>query len=319
MIRACVLLLAAWLFAGTALGQGYPNRPIRFILPFGVGGLADINARALSQALSQSMGQQVVVENRPGGAYIVGTEMAKRAAPDGHTMVWIGSGHAVSVSQFKSLPYDLVKDFAPVSTVGSYSLALVVKGTSSIKSVSQLVTTAKADPNKFNIAITVVGGSQHLSAELFKSMTGLQTPTVPFKTSPSIFTGLLAGEAQSAFEFLAPLSPHIKKGTLLALGVSSTKRHRGFPNIPTLSEAGVTGYDFDTWGGIAMPARTPEPIIARMNREVRAALATPDVVRRFEQLEIDARPSTPEEMRQLLVSDIAKFKAISEKAGIEKQ
>ncbi len=321
--RVMRLGLAAWIFlcAGVqaAWAQGYPSQPVRILLPYGPGGVADITARVIAQKLSESLRQQVIVDNRPSAGGIVATEAAMKAEPDGHTLLWLNQGHAVSVSLFKSLPYDPVKDFAPVSTVGFFGIALLVNSDSPYKSVAELISAAKANPGKFNIGTTTIGSTQFISAELFKSMAGLDVPTVPFKATPLIIAAVKSRDVQAMFEILAPAIPHIRSGSLRALAVTFDHRFAGLPEIPTLAEAGLAGYEASAWNGVAAPLKTPKAVIDRLNKEINAVVAMPDVKKRLQDLGVDARGSTPEALSKLLVSEIAKWKAVVERAKIEKQ
>ena len=302
-----------------ALAQGYPSQPVKIIVPYGAGGVADITARVLAQKLSESLRQQVIIDNRPGAGQIVASEAVMKAEPDGHTLLWLNSGHAVSVSLFKSLPYDPVKDFAPVSTVGSFGLALLVDPDSPFKTVKDLIAYAKANPSKFNIGTTNIGSTQYGAAELFKSMAGLDVPTVPFKATPMIITAVKGRDLQAMFEILAPVMSHIKSGNLRALAVTFDHRFAGLPDIPTMAEAGVPGYEASAWNAIAVPAKTPKAVIERLNREIHAAVAAPEVKQRLQDLGVDARASTPAALRDHLVAEIAKWKTVIERAKIEKQ
>lgn len=306
-------------YCGSVLAQTYPVRPIRMVLPYGPGGNSDIAARLLAQKLSESMRQQVIIDNRPGAAGIVATELARTAEPDGYTLLWLNSGHAVSVSLYKSLPYDPVRDFAPVSTVGFAALALLVNADSPLRSVPALVAFAKANPVKFNIGITFVGSTNHVSAELFKSMTGLETQVVPFKTTPALIAAASGNEAQAIIEFISAVLPHVKSGALRALAVTSDRRYAGLPDVPTLGEAGLPGYEASAWNGVAVPVKTPRVVIDRLYREINAAIAVPEVKQRLQDLGIDARGSTPESLRELLAAEIAKWKTVIEKAKIERR
>lgn len=316
---ACAALALCCVAAGAACAQAYPSRPVRIVLPFGPGGVTDITARLLAQRLTDSLKQQVIIDNRPGAGGIVATELARKAEPDGHTIMWLTTGHALAVAMFKSLPYDPVKDFLPVSTVGFFALALVVSGESSVNSVPALIAAVKVNPARFNFAITNIGSSHHLSSELFKSMTGLPAQIVPFKTTPALVSALRSGEAQAAFEFISPVLPHVKSGALRALGVTSARRFAGLPEIPTVAEAGLPGFDVSAWNGTAVPAKTPRRVIDRLNREVNAALGIPEVKLRLQELGIEARPGTSEGLRDLLAAEIAKWKGVVEKANIERQ
>ncbi len=288
--RICAAALAA--AATSTLAQGYPARPVKIVVPFAAGGVADITARVLSQKMSEAMGQQVIVENRPSAGGIVASEAVAKAEPDGYTLLFITNGNAVSASLFKSLPYDTVNDFAPVSTVGFFDLVL---GTINI------------------------GSTQNLAAELFKSMAGVDAQVVPFKATPAVITALKGNDVQAAFEILAPVLAQIRGGALKPLAVTSEKRFSGLPEVPTVAESGVPGYQASSWNGIAAPARTPKGVIDRLNREVNAAAAAPDVRKRLQDLGVEARAGTPAALGALLVSEIAKWRAVIERAKIEKQ
>jgi tripartite-type tricarboxylate transporter receptor subunit TctC len=242
-----------------------------------------------------------------------------KAEPDGYTLLWLNQGHAVSVSMFKSLPYDPVRDFAPISTVGFFGLVLLVNSDSPYKSVKDFIAAAKASPGKLNVGTTSIGATQFIAAELFKSMAALDFQTVPFKATPMIITALKGNDLQGMVEILAPVIPHIKSGSLRALAVTFDHRFAGLPDIPTLAEAGVPGYEASAWNGVAAPARTPRAVIERLNREINAAVAVPELRQRLQDLGVDARASTPEALRELLVSETAKWKAVIERAKLEKQ
>ena len=242
-----------------------------------------------------------------------------KAAPDGYTLLWLNQGHAVSTSLFKSLPYDPVRDFAPISTVGFFGLALLVNSDSPYRSLREFIAAAKASPGRFNVGTTSIGGTQFIAAELFKSMAGLEFQTVPFKATPAIITAVKGNDLDAMVEILAPVIPHIKSGNLRALGVTFAHRFAGLPEVPTLAEAGVRGYEASAWNGVAAPARTPQAVIERLNREINAAVAAPELKQRLQDLGVDARASSPDAMRELLVSETAKWKAVVERAKIEKQ
>jgi len=292
---------------------------VKIVVPFAAGGVADITAGVLSQKMSESMGQQVIVENRPSAGGIIASEAVAKAEPDGYTLLFITNGNAVSASLFKSLPYDTVNDFATVSTVGFFDLVMVVNSDSKIGSVGELIAFSKANPNKLNIGTINIGSTQNLAAELFKSMSGIDAQVVPFKATPAVITALKSNDVAVAFEILAPVLAQIKGGALKALAVTSEKRFAELPNVPTVAESGVRGYQAASWNGVAAPGRTPRAIVDRLNREINAALASSDVKLRLQGLGIDARGSTPEGLRELLVSEIAKWKAVIERAKIEKQ
>src|SRR5581483_4748163 len=314
-------LLAALLFAaaGAAGAQAYPTKPVKLIVPFAAGGVADITARVLAQKMSDTIGQQVLVDNRPSAGGIIASEAVAKADPDGYTLLFITNGNAVSATLFKSLPYDAVKDFAPVSTVGFFDLVLIVSGDSGIASLKQLVDYARANPGKLNIGTINIGSTQNLAAELFKSMARIDAQVVPFKATPAVVTALRGGDVNAAFEILAPVLSQIKAGAVKPLAITSSRRFRGLPDVPTVAEAGVAGYQASSWNGVAAPARTPKAVIDKLNREIVAAVSSRDVRQRLEQLGVDARAGTPAELRELLVSEIAKWGDVIERAHIPKQ
>jgi len=313
----CALALAVSALAASA--QSFPTHPIKIIVPFGAGGVADITARVLAQKMGETIGQQVLVENRPSAGGIIASEAVAKAEPDGYTLLFITNGNAVSASLFKSLPYDTLNDFAPVSTVGFFDLVVVVNGDSKMNTIRDLIAAAKANPNKLNVGTVNIGSTQHLSAELFKSMAGIDVQVVPFKGTPALITALRGNDLQVVFEILAPVMPQIKAGALKPLAVTSNHRFAGLPNVPTISESGVPGYQSSSWNGVAAPAKTPRAIVERLNREINAAVASPDVKKRLFELGVDARGSTPEALKQLLISETAKWGAVIERAKIEKQ
>jgi len=316
-------VLAA-LAIGTALAapvhaQNYPTKPIRIIVGFGAGGVADLTARIVAEKLSAQLGQQVLVENRPSAGGIVAAEAVAKADPDGYTLLLMSNGNAVSASLFKSLPYDTLADFAPVSTLGFFDIAVVVNADSKINSMKDLLAYAKANPGKLNIGTINVGSTQHLSAELFKAMAGVDAVTVPFKGSPAVVTALRGNDVQVAFDMLAPIMPQAKSGAVKILAVTSDQRFPGLPDVPTVAESGVTGYQASSWNAIAAPAKTPRPIVERLSKEIATVLAMPDVKERLQGLGVTARASTPEQTRQLLASDVEKWRKVIETAKIEKQ
>ena len=319
---AVLAAFAASVFAqapSTRSGQGYPVRPIRLIVPFGPGGVGDITARVVAQKMSASLGQQIVVDNRPGAGGIVASEIVAKAAPDGYTLLLLNNAHAVSMSLFKSLPYDTLRDFAPISSMATFSIVLLVNTGSPIKSVKDLIASAKASPGKLNVGTIQIGATQHLSSELFKSMAGLEWVHVPYPNTGAVLTGLRGGSVQLVFEFIAPVVGQVKAGAVRALAVSTRTRYAGLPDIPTVHEAGVPGYEVMSWNGLGAPSSTPKTVINRLHQAVAEALAMPDVKQRFAELAVDTRPDTPEGFRKLVASEIGKWRAVIEKARIPKQ
>jgi len=322
MLRPLPQLAALFILAAvstTASAQSYPTKPIRFLVPFGPGGVGDITARVVAQKIGASLGQQIVVDNRPGAGGIVASELVAKAAPDGYTVLLLNNAHAVSMSLFKSLPYNTLRDFAPVSSISTFSIVLLVNTDSPIRSVKDLIASAKASPGKLNAGTIQIGATQHLSSELFKSMAGIDIVHVPFTNTGAVLTGLRGGSVQVAFEFIAPVVGQVKAGALRALAVSTRTRFAGLPDVPTVHEAGVPGYEVMSWNGIAAPSGTPKAVIDRLNRAITEALAMPDVKQRFQELAVDARPDTPEGFRKLVASEIVKWGKVIETARIPKQ
>ena len=313
LVAACAMLLAAGAWAQ------YPTQPVKIVLGYAAGGVADITARVLGQKLSQQLGQQVIIDNRPSAGQIVASEAVMKSEPDGHTLLWLNSGHAVSVSLFKSLPYDPVKDFAPISTVGAFGMVLAVNPDSPYRTLKDFIAAAKASPGRINVGTTNPGGTQFIAAELFKSMAGIDFQIVPYKATPAIITSLRGKDLQGMVEILAPMLPQIRSGSLRALAVTFDHRFGGLPDVPTIAEAGVTGYEASAWNALAAPAKTPKAIIDRLNRETAVAVAAQDLRQRLQDLGVDTRASTPEELRAHLISEMAKWKVVIERANIEKQ
>ena len=314
-----LIFLAAAVFSMSVQAQSYPVKPVRIVLPFAAGGVADIVTRTVAQKISEPLGQQVVVENRPSAGGIVAAEAVKGAAPDGYTLLLLSNGTAVSVSLFKSLPFDPVKDFAPISMMGTFDMLLIVPASSPYNSVKELVAAAKASPNKLAIGTITAGSTQHLAMELFVSLAGVNMQAIPYKTTPEVFTALRAGDIQAGIDFIAPIMGQIKGGTVKTLGVTGDRRFPGLKDIPTIAEAGVPGYQTNSWNGLGAPANTPRAIIDRLNKEVVAAAAATDVKDKLLGLGVETRSSTPEELGKLLVAEIAKWAQVIERAKIPKQ
>ena len=314
--------LAAAILLGvttSAYAQSYPTKSIRIIVGFAPGGVADVTARIVAQQLSEQLHQTIIIDNRPSAGGIIAADAVAKAEPDGYTLLLMTNGNAVSASLFKKLPYDTVADFAPVSTLGFFDLAVVVNAKSNIGSMKELLAYARANPGKLNIGTINIGSTQHLSAELFKAMAGVDATTVPYKGSPAVVTALRGNDVQVAFDMLAPLMPQVKSGAVKILAITSDQRFAGMPDVPTVAESGVPGYQASSWNAIAAPAKTPRDVIERLSREIGIALASGDVKHRLQALGVTARASTPEEMKKLVDSDIEKWRRVIEQAKIEKQ
>lgn len=313
------LSAVAVLAAPLAMAQAFPIKPLRIVVPFAAGGAGDLTARIVAAELALSLGQPVTIENRPGAGGVVAAETVARAEPDGHTMFLMSNGTAVTASLFKSLPYDTLKDLAPVSTLGTFDLAVLVPAESPFKTLGDLVAFAKANPNKLNIGSINIGSTQNLAAELFKSSADIDAQVVPFKATPELIGALRGKQVDVGVEILGPALTQIKSGAFRALAVTGKKRSTVLPDVPTAVEAGVQGFQASSWNALAVPGKTPRPVIDRLNKDIVAALAKPEVRQKLAALNIDADQSTPDEAAQLLASDIKRWGAVIEKAGIQKQ
>ena len=313
------LLGALLLLPALACAQSFPTKPVRIVLPFGPGGVADITTRTLAPRLGERLGQQVIVENMPGAGGIRAAETVARAEPDGHTLLLLTNGNAVSQALFKSLPYDPVNDFAMISTVSSFSMVIVTGAGSPEKTLQEMIAKAKANPGKLNIGTITPGGTQHLAGELFRSAAGIDALVVPHKTTGEVIIAARNGGVDLAVDFIAPLLSSIRSGALRPLAMTAGKRFPGLPEVPTAIESGVAGYDVASWNALAAPARTPRAVIERVHQELVNALAVPEVQKRFAELGVEPRSSTPEQLRELFVSESRRWAQVVERAKIPKQ
>jgi tripartite-type tricarboxylate transporter receptor subunit TctC len=313
------MLLAASLHAPAALADAYPSRPIRVIVPFGAGGIADFTVRTVAQKMSESLGQPMVIENRPSAGGVIATQAVAKAEPDGYTLLLMSNGNAVSVGLFKSLPFDTVKDLAPISTLGFFDMAVITRADSRFKSLRELLSFAREQPGKLNIGTINIGSTQNLAGELFKSRAGIDAQVVPFGGTPSLVSALLGGSIDAAVEILGPVMPQVAGKTVRVLAVMGPKRRDSVPDVPTVMESGIADFSVASWNALAAPARTPGEIVARLNKEINAALASADVKARLAELGVEARGGTPGEARELLASEIRRWSDVITRAGIERQ
>jgi len=307
------------LFPLLALAQSFPTKPIRVIVPFGPGGVADITARLVAPEISSALGQQLVIENKPSAGGVVAGQETARAAPDGYTLLLINNGTAISKALFKSLPYDPERDFAMISTVAFFPLVIVADPKSPLKTVKDVIAAAKTKPGTMNIATIAIGSTQHLAAELFKSSAGIDVQIVPYKATGEVLTAAKSGDADLVFENLAPATSHIKSGNLRAIAVTTAKRFAGLAGVPTVIESGVPGYDVASWNGLAAPAKTPRQVIERLQQAVVKAVASPAVQKRLAELGVEGRASTPEHLHGFFVSESKRWSRVVEAARIPKQ
>lgn len=293
----------------------YPVRPIRFIVPYAVGGNGDIVSRIVGQRLTESLGQQIVVDNRAGAGGNVGAEAAAHAAPDGYTIVLGTNTHAINMSLYAKVSYDLVRDFAPISLVSSAPLVLMVHPSVPARSAKELVALAKASPGKFNYGTGGSGSSAHVATELFKSLAGVDLVHVPYKGVAQATTDLIAGQIHVMFNATSTALGHARAGRTRALAISTARRSALAPELPTLEEAGVKGFDVSIWQGILAPARAPKDIIAQLNREIGRLLAMKEVKEQMNLQGVDAWSSTPEQFGAYLQSEIAKWAKVVKATG----
>jgi tripartite-type tricarboxylate transporter receptor subunit TctC len=326
MLRSTTMLLAAacaaaMLLSGMpATAQGkYPDRPVKIILPFGPGGVADITTRLVAEKLGEKLGQRFVVENNAGAGGIAAARAVLQSPADGYTLAVLTNGTAVSVGLFKNLPFDPIKDFAPVSAMGYFDLILVTNASGPYKTLGDFVKAAKEKPGQLNVGTIAAGSSQNLGAELFKSVSGLNFVIVPFKTSGEVLVGLERNDVQMGAEFYAALRGGLDAKKFIPVAVSGTQRGAYLPGAPTAKEAGEPKWEVTSWNAIFAPAGTPPDVIATLNKALNEVLADPDVKKKALELGIDARGSTPQEIQARLKDDIAKWSAVIEKAGIEKR
>jgi tripartite-type tricarboxylate transporter receptor subunit TctC len=312
-------LAVAALAAGATLAHAqapYPTKPLRIVVPFPAGGTTDILARAVAQKLTESFGQSVVVDNRPGAGGNIGAELVAKSAPDGYTMLMGTVGtHAINPSLYAKMPYDHVKDFAPVILVAGVPNVLVVNPGVPANSVQELIAYIKANPGKVNFASSGSGTSIHLSGELFKTMTGLPITHIPYKGSTPALTDLMGGQVQMMFDNLPSSLPQIKAGKLRALAVTSAQRASALPDVPTVAEAGLPGFEASSWFGLLAPAGTPPDVVAKVNGEVAKWLATPEAKEKFAAQGAIVAGGPPSDFVRQIASETAKWQKVVKESG----
>ena len=318
--RVVAGLVCALGLAGAALAATeYPTRTVRIIVPYGAGGIADVTMRLTAQKLSEKLGQQFIVDNRPGAGGVVGARAAASATPDGYTLAMIGGGLTIAKSLFKSLPYDLVDDFVPISTTAAYGLVIVAKADSGLKTVGDIIAAAKAKPGKLNFGTINPGSNQHLAAELFRSMAHVDVTMIPHKTTPDLITALLRGDIDVVVEYEAGLGAMMTDPRVAVVAYTGPQRIPHLPDVPTVAEGGLTGYEVTSWNGLAAPKGTPHEIVDLLSREVSAAVEQSDVRAAMAKFGMEARGSTSEDLSARIKVDIAKWADVIEKAGIPKK
>ncbi len=320
-VAAFALLLAALTFvAAPAPAQAaYPDRPVRVIVPFGPGGVADITARLVAEKLGEKLGQNFVIENMPGPGGIAAAHAVLQGGADGYTLAFFTNGTAISVPLFSHLPFDPVKQFTPISALGYFDLDIVVAADSPFHTLGDLLKAAHDKPGALNLGSIVVGSTQNLTSQLFKSMAGADIVIVPFRTSPDELVALLRGDIQTEIEFYAALRPSLQSGKVRALATSGAKRSPELPDVPTVAEAGVPNFDVTSWNALYAPAGTPSAIVDKLNAALREVLADPELKKRALDLGIDAEASTPADIDARMRSDIEKWTKVIEGAHIPRQ
>lgn len=319
--RHTALILAAFsLFAaaGGALAQAWPSKSIRFVIPYPPGGASDVTARTLGIKLSEALGQPVVIENRPGANGIIALENVAKSPPDGYTLLMANLGpNAINAAVYNKLPYDSIKDFTPIMLTTLVPQILVVNPALPVASVKELIALAKAQPGKLNFASAGNGASNHLSGELFKSMTGVQLTHVPYKGDTPAMTDVIAGQVAIMFPTAIAATPHVKSGRLRALAVTSRKRVGSLPDLPTVEEAGVPGFEAVSWGGVMGPGGMPRDIVVKLHTELARILKMPDVSEKLTSLGAEIVASTPEEFAAYLQAEIAKWGKVARDANVK--
>jgi tripartite-type tricarboxylate transporter receptor subunit TctC len=319
VLIALFILCSQVAFVQNAAAQTFPSKTIKIIVPFGAGGVADLTARAISQKLSESLGQSVVVENKPGAGGVVAGNTLINAEADGHTLLLISNGTAVSSGLFKSLPFDAQKDFTAISTLAYFDMALITGAQSKFATGQELIAYAKANPGKLNIGSINVGSTQNLAAELFKTSANIEGQVIPYNGTPAVITALRSGDIDVAVEILGPVMGQINSKALRPLAVLSDKRSGTLSEIPTSREVGINNYIVSSWNGLAVSAKTSKDIVARLNKEIVAALNSPDLKKKLAELNVEARSSTPEQAADLLAKETKRWGDVIIKAKIEKQ
>lgn len=312
-----LVLVAASLLPAPAAAQSYPVKPIRVIVPYAAGGNTDITARAVGSKLSAVLGQQIVVENRPGAGTNIGTELVVRAKPDGYTLLMGGAANAVNMSLFRTPPYSTQRDLAPVVWCVQGANVLSVHPSLPAHNLKQLIALAKARPGELNFASSGIGGSNHMGGELFKVMAGINIVHVPYKGNSPALTDAIGGHVEMIISGVPALVPHIKSGKLRAIAIGSLKRFVAIPEVPTFDEAGVPGYQSTNWFGLMAPVRTPPAIVARLNAEVDQILASPDLAKRFINSGLEPRGGSPERFGKFIQEEIEKYAKVMKLAKVK--
>jgi tripartite-type tricarboxylate transporter receptor subunit TctC len=298
-----------------AKAQDYPNKPVRIIVPFGAGGPADVFARVIAQHLGDSLKQSFVVENRPGAGAIIGTDAVAKAEPDGYTLLLMSNTHTTNESLIPNRPYDLMRDFAPVSPINYSDLLMVAHPSTGVKNLQEFIALAKKDPGKLNYASSGPGTPYHMAGELFKAMSGTDIVHVPHKSSGDMRSSVIGGHVQMMFDAITVMAQGVQSGQLIALGTTGKQRSSVIPDVPTVAEAGVPGYEATIWLGVMAPAKTPKPIIDKLNAEIVKIMNRPDIKEAWAKQGAVPMPMSPAEFDKYLRADIEKWAQVVKVSG----
>ncbi len=318
-VGASALVMAAAFGPDARAAANYPDRPVRIILPYGPGGVADVSTRLVAAKLSARMGQNFFIDNRPGAGGIAAAKAALSLPADGYTLYLSGNGAAISESLFASLPFDVNRDFAPVSLLAQFDMLLATKMDNRFDTVPKLVAYGKANPGKLNFGSIAVGSTQNLSAELFKMVTGVKAAIVTFRTTPELMTAIERGDVDVGFDYYAALSPMVTGKQIKIIATSGDKPSPLFTGVPTVKDSGYPDYVVTSWNALSVRAGTPTDIIAKLNAEIGAVLRMPEIRAKMANLGMERLASTPQALSQRLQTDAAKWRAVIDKAGIPKQ
>lgn len=313
---AVLLATAALAAAPAAIAQAWPTKPVTLVVPFPAGGTTDVLARALAEKLQQSLGQTVIVESKPGAGATLGADYVAKAKPDGYTLLMGAVHHTIATSVYKKLPYDFQKDLAPITTVALVPNVLVISASTPATDVKSLVTLAKAAANPFTYGSNGNGTAQHLIGTQFADMNGITLLHIPYKGSGPLTTDLIGGQVQMSFDTITPVLPHIKAGKLKPLAVTTAKRSTALPDVPTMDEAGMKGFDLGTWFGVLAPAGTPKEIVARLSTEMVKVIQAPDFRQRMHDIGAEPIGNTPEQMARQIKDDTEKYARLVKSAKV---
>jgi tripartite-type tricarboxylate transporter receptor subunit TctC len=302
-----------------AKAETYPSKPVRIIVPYGPGGIADVTMRMVADGLSKKYGQQFFIENRPGAGGILGMQATEQAPADGYTLTMIGGGLTIAKALFKKLPYDLENDFLPITTTASYGLVLVTKAGSKFKTIQDVIAEAKAHPGTINFGTINAGSAQNLSAVLFQITAGIDVTVIPYKTTPDLANAVLRGDVDVAFEYYVGFQSPIQNNQVTVLATTGKERASNLPNVPTVAESGLPDYEVTSWNGLAVRKGTPPEIVTTLNAAVEEALKSPTVQKFSREAGMDARGMAPDALHQRIVSDVAKWQRVIKQAGIARR